>query len=137
MTTFSQFSFGNNYLLSNHIRAVHLNKYAKICDICGKSIRCKDVFERHMLEHEGKPAPTISCDICGLLLTGKRGLKRHKDMIHPVGGQLEHTCSICAKVSPNLKAHKRHVQYKHELGYDHKCTICEKAFKRAQALTVP
>lgn len=122
--------------MSHHYRAVHLNKYVKICDICGKSLRNKDDFERHMLEHEGKPIALHSCDICGLLLNGKRGLKRHKDMIHPIGGQRNHTCSICGKISPNSKALKRHIQYKHEMGYDYKCTICNKAFKRAQILKV-
>ncbi|TMW43966.1 hypothetical protein DOY81_010948 [Sarcophaga bullata] len=127
-------NFGSKHLMTHHYRAVHLNKYVKICDICGKSLRNKDDFERHMLEHEGKPVALHSCDICGLLLNGKRGLKRHKEMIHPIGGQRKHTCTICGKISPNSKALKRHIQYKHEMGYDYKCTICNKAFKRAQIL---
>lgn len=130
------YSFGSKYLLSSHHRYVHLKKYAKICDICGKSIRSKDVFERHMLQHEGKTVPTVNCNVCGLILIDKKALKRHKDMIHPEGGQQEYTCSICSKISPNLRAHKRHIQYKHVMGCDHKCTICDKAFKKAQTLRV-
>lgn len=118
------------------MRAVHLNKYAKICEVCGKSLSSADVFERHMLEHEGKPAPVISCDICGLLLTSKKGLKRHKNTIHPVGGHQEYTCSICSKVSSNRQAHDRHVKFSHEMGCNHKCTMCEKAFKKPRALKV-
>ncbi|KAM7341945.1 uncharacterized protein ACRADG_009538 [Cochliomyia hominivorax] len=127
-------NFGSNYLLTSHYRYVHLKKYVKICDICGKSIRSKDVFERHMLQHQGKAAPIETCDICGLILTDRKALKRHKDMIHPEGGKQEYTCTICLKISPNLRAHKRHVQYKHIMCYDHKCTICGKAFKKAQTL---
>lgn len=128
--------FASKSLLSNHVRSVHLKKYINVCDICGKSIRCKEVFERHMLQHEGKPLPTVSCDVCGLLLANKHSLKQHKLMVHPEGGKKEFTCPVCAKISPNLKAHKKHVQYNHEWGYDHKCTMCEKAFKTAHTLTV-
>ncbi|XP_037824139.1 zinc finger protein 208-like [Lucilia sericata] len=127
--------FASKSLLSNHVRSVHLKKYINICDICGRSIRCKEVFERHMLQHEGKPLPTVSCDVCGLLLANKHSLKQHKLMVHPEGGKKEFTCPVCAKISPNLKAHKKHVQYNHEWGYDHKCTMCEKAFKTAHTLT--
>ncbi|XP_065367654.1 transcription factor grauzone-like isoform X2 [Calliphora vicina] len=128
--------FANKYLLSNHVHAVHLKVYAKICDICGKSLSSTDDLERHMLDHEGKPAPTFSCDICGLILTSMKGLKRHKNTIHPVGGHQEYTCSICSKISPNVMAHKRHVKFSHVMGYDHKCKICEKAFKKARTLKV-
>ncbi|XP_061402526.1 transcription factor grauzone-like [Musca vetustissima] len=126
--------FGNHNLLANHVRVVHQNKYALVCDVCGEKMRGKDVFERHMLKHKGVPIPTIACDVCGLKVTGQRGLKRHKDSQHPEGGKQQFPCHICSQISPTLKAHKKHVKDKHELGYDFKCTLCEKAYKRASTL---
>lgn len=130
------YRFASKYLLSCHNRYIHLKTYAKVCDICGKTIYCKDLFERHMLQHEGRKAPTVTCDVCGLILTDEKALKRHKSIVHPEGGQKEYACTMCSKISPNLMAHKRHVKFKHEMGYDHICTICNKAFKRAQTLKV-
>lgn len=128
--------FGSKHLLTNHVRAVHLKKYMKICDICGKKFQVKFKFERHMLEHTGGPQPTADCDICGFKAMDKTLLKRHKDSQHPAGGRQEYKCHLCPKVSPTLRAHKIHVQYKHELGYDFKCTMCDKAFKRSHSLKV-
>lgn len=99
-------------------------------------MRSREVFERHILKHKGVPLPTISCDICGLKMTDHGGLKRHKETQHPEGGKKDYPCHLCTKISPTIKAHKRHVQYKHELGYNFKCNICDKAFKRSCALTV-
>lgn len=99
-------------------------------------MRGKDVFERHMLKHKGVDVPTIACDVCGLKVTGQRGLKRHKDSQHPEGGKRDFPCHMCSHISPTLKAFKKHVKDKHELGYDFKCTLCEKAFKRASSLKV-
>ena len=89
-----------------------------------------------MNKHEGIPAPEISCDICGLRLCSERGLKLHKDSQHPVGGKQDYPCPKCPKVSPTPMALKKHINTMHEKGYDHKCTICAKAFKRPDALRV-
>ncbi|XP_005189139.3 transcription factor grauzone [Musca domestica] len=126
--------FGNNNLLAYHVGVVHLNKYALVCDVCGEKMRRKDVFERHMMKHIGVPIPTIACDVCGLKVTGQIGLKRHKESQHPEGGKQQFPCYICSKISPTLRAHKKHVKDKHELGFDFKCTLCEKAYKRASTL---
>ncbi|XP_023302774.2 transcription factor grauzone-like [Lucilia cuprina] len=120
--------------LNIHTEAVHLKKFVKICYICGKSIVTSAEYKIHMDKHEGIPPPSISCDICGLLLTSERGLKRHKDNQHPVGGKQDHPCPVCHKISPTRKALLKHVSTMHKKGYDHKCNICEKAFKRAEAL---
>ncbi|XP_075168441.1 zinc finger Y-chromosomal protein 1-like [Haematobia irritans] len=126
--------FGNANSLSNHERVVHLKKTILVCDICGEKLRGKDVLERHILKHQGVPLPTISCDVCGLKVTTQRGLKRHKESQHPEGGKQQYPCHLCSKISPTLKAQKKHIKDKHELGYDFKCTLCDKAYKRSSAL---
>uniref|UniRef100_A0A1A9WK05 C2H2-type domain-containing protein n=1 Tax=Glossina brevipalpis TaxID=37001 RepID=A0A1A9WK05_9MUSC len=127
-------SYSSQLLLNNHLQGVHLHKYAKVCEICGKTIRSSIAFERHMREHSGQPPPEINCDICGLKLASLRGLKRHKIRQHPQDGKKGFTCPICPKVPPNLNALKEHIKYTHETGFDHKCTICGKGFKRSRSL---
>lgn len=89
-----------------------------------------------MLEHEGKPVPQVNCDICGLLLSNKRNLKRHVNMQHPVGGEQSHNCHLCPKISPNICALKEHIRRVHLVGNVHKCTMCGRGFKRKLALKV-
>uniref|UniRef100_A0A1A9VTA2 C2H2-type domain-containing protein n=1 Tax=Glossina austeni TaxID=7395 RepID=A0A1A9VTA2_GLOAU len=127
-------SYSSQLLLNNHLQGVHLHKYAKVCEICGKTIRSSIAFERHMREHTRQPPPEINCDICGLKLANLRGLKRHKIRQHPQGGKKGFECPICPKVPPNLNALKEHIKYTHETGFDHKCTICGKGFKRSRSL---
>ncbi|KAM7343505.1 uncharacterized protein ACRADG_010504 [Cochliomyia hominivorax] len=125
--------FTNSFILNHHIEAVHENKFVQICDICGKSIRCPTAFASHMEKHEVKNV-TISCDVCGLLLSSKEGLKRHKNSQHPEGGKKEHTCHICSKISPTQRALKSHIRSVHEQGFEFKCSLCEKSFKRPAVL---
>lgn len=89
-----------------------------------------------MNKHEGIPLPLINCDVCGLRLTSQRGLKAHKATQHPVGGKQDHPCAFCEKISPTSRALKKHVLTMHEKGRDHKCNLCDKAFRRADKLKV-
>lgn len=118
------------------MQAVHLKKFFKICYICGKSISSSTDYKIHLNKHEGLPQPIISCDICGLRLTTERGLKRHKDTQHPIDGKKEHHCPKCPKISPTLKALRKHIIRMHEERFDYKCSVCGKAFKRAEVLRV-
>ncbi|XP_013116977.1 transcription factor grauzone [Stomoxys calcitrans] len=133
--------FGNEYVLTQHQRVVHLNIYAKVCEICGQTMPDSNSFKRHMEKHESvseiksaTPTSTVKCDDCGLILAGPLNLKRHRDLQHPVGGKRDYTCHICRKISPNLRALKKHIRCTHEMGYNYKCNLCEKAFKRSDNL---
>lgn len=99
-------------------------------------------FKHHMEKHQiEKQSTTVTsnpfeCDECGLLLSSHLLLKRHKDLKHPIGGSRDYTCHICNKISPTMRALKKHIKCAHEMGYDYKCTLCEKAFKRSDNLKV-
>ncbi|TMW41495.1 hypothetical protein DOY81_013427 [Sarcophaga bullata] len=97
-------------------------------------MRCRNQFKLHREKHENKQSIAINCDICGLRLTDRRGLRRHKNSQHPVGGKKEYHCHLCLKVSPNQEALKTHIRLTHGTNFNHKCTMCDKAFKRPYAL---
>ncbi|XP_013111782.2 transcription factor grauzone [Stomoxys calcitrans] len=123
--------YANEYILTQHQKAVHLNIYAKICEICGQTMPDSHTFKRHMERHEGIfPVKNAKCDQCGLILTSQHTLKLHIELKHPTDRR-EHKCHVCSKISPNLRALNKHVREAHEMGYRFKCTICEKEFKRA------
>lgn len=132
---FSICSFPSNYTLRAHINNVHQNAYAKICDQCGKSIRGREAFQRHLLEHAGVSIPCVQCDKCGAKLKNKYGLKRHMNAMHP-DTTVPHVCNMCGKVAPNAPALQRHYYYVHKCERSHKCPMCDKAFKKAAGLKV-
>ncbi|XP_065365381.1 transcription factor grauzone-like [Calliphora vicina] len=122
--------FAAEYLVTQHKAFAHLNKYGKICDICGKSFRERFSFMRHMDEHSGAPPSKVPCDICGVELTSKYLLNRHKKKMHTKENQQEQICPYCSKVSPNMHAHRQHINYAHTMERKHACNMCEKKFKR-------
>lgn len=103
--------------------------------MCGKKLR-HDEFKRHMLEHEGKPIPTVNCQFCGMPFTGRSNLKRHIITQHTAKGEESHACPVCSKTSKNLIALREHIRRIHNVDDIHKCSMCGKGFKRAIALKV-
>lgn len=89
-----------------------------------------------MEKHEGIKEPTLSCDVCGRLMGSKLTLRKHMKSLHPEDGKHDYGCPICLKISPNKKALTEHIRRVHKAGYNHKCTICSKAFKRVEHLKV-
>lgn len=125
--------FSSKYTLKAHINNVHQNTYGKICDQCGKCIRGREAFQRHLLEHAGVPVPGEQCDKCGARLKNKYCLKRHISAKH-ADVTVTHVCMICGKTAPNEPALQRHYYYVHRCARNHKCPMCEKAFKKASGL---
>ncbi|KAH8370336.1 hypothetical protein KR093_003089 [Drosophila rubida] len=127
-------TFPNEYLMQQHVKLVHLRKFDKICDVCGKSIRGREALVRHMEEHTGVPQKVIKCNLCESTLTTKYGLARHIKMMHTAENLQPIQCEYCLKVSPSLQAHQHHIKYTHNTARSHQCPMCEKAFKRPNEL---
>ncbi|XP_037941601.1 zinc finger protein 260-like [Teleopsis dalmanni] len=126
-------SFATEYMMTQHLNNVHLNLHTKMCELCGKSIRGNEALRQHMETHSGKTAP-IQCNECGMTLTTKYGLIRHKKVMHSEENQIPKTCEICSKVSPSVFAHERHMRYMHKTERKFACTLCDKAFKTSFTL---
>ncbi|KAH8401678.1 hypothetical protein KR009_007364 [Drosophila setifemur] len=127
-------TFPSQYTMQQHVKLVHLNLYAKICDVCGKSIRGREALARHMEEHTGAPQTVIKCHMCDSKLTTKYGLARHIKMMHTAENLRPMQCELCLKISPSLQAHQHHLKYTHNTARNHQCPMCDKAFKRPNEL---
>lgn len=136
IATFVFFSYPSQYTMQQHVKLVHLNLYAKICDVCGKSIRGREALARHMEEHTGGPQAAIKCHLCDSMLTTKYGLARHIKMMHTAENLQPMQCEFCLKICPSLQAHQHHIKYTHNTARSHQCPMCEKAFKRPNELKV-
>lgn len=117
--------------LKSHIKTVHTDN--RVCDQCGKTVHGVGALKKHLMEHAGIERPKYPCDECGAQLRSRGNLRRHKAAYHNDGSTI-YVCSICGKVAGSeygLLTHKKHV---HQEERKHKCTYCEKAFKRPKFL---
>lgn len=128
------YSYRARHLLKRHFDVTHLKRSAKICAVCGKSCDTSNELRTHMTRHE--PQTPVNCDVCGIRLTNKRNYLIHRRVQHPEGGKKDHPCHICNKISPTHRALMNHINIIHKKGYDHKCSVCGKAFKISARLRV-
>ena len=77
------------------------------CNICGSGMRSKEVYDRHVLQHQ-QNKPNYVCDLCGKMYATRPGLLQHSRRDHNI-----------AKVKP--------IKYK-------ECTACGKTFYDAYKL---
>ena len=117
--------------LKSHIKTVH--NVDRVCDQCGKIVHGKQALRKHMMEHAGIEKSKFPCKECGAELNSRNSLRRHMASFHHDGTTI-YVCSVCGKVASSenaLLTHKKHV---HEEERKHKCTYCDKAFKRPKVL---
>ncbi|XP_063702381.1 zinc finger and SCAN domain-containing protein 10-like [Culicoides brevitarsis] len=145
-------TFENYPLLQRHERSTH--KY--ICDYCGREYTVKLNLKMHMFrEHKGiktyciecgisttdlkehmkkhENDPTYICDICGKEMRGKQKINNHMNRSHKsvFARFFCQFCDVGFKYMADLNEH----MIKHDPDRkDHKCHICEKAYKRKNEL---
>lgn len=78
--------------------------------------------------------PKLKCSICGALLKTDNSLRSHMRFQHS-NTDPEQTCKVCGKVTRNGTALREHMRYVHS-ERTHKCTLCDKAFKKSIGLKV-
>lgn len=89
-------------------------------------------FQRHYQAVHSNVIPVkAQCQQCGIWVK-EDGLKTH--MFRHEDEKNIYICNICGKRSPNARALSEHKKYAHLAQRTHKCTFCDKAFKRALAL---
>lgn len=92
------------------------------CEICGRSIRCKAVLERHMLSHTGEKP--FECDVCGKHYTSSSNLRIHQ-LSH--SGKMDYACNECGQKFTHLPYLKRHL-LRHSGKKMHICEHCGRGF---------
>ena len=128
-------------LLAGHLRRVHGEsiKNSKLnypkkrykpgnCEICGKYLRSRRIFEDHAEEHR-TGLKKYSCEICNKrfrdFLVFKRHQKKHENEPQ---SQL---CPICGQVFESNGELKKHKKAKHRNTFQtvqQKCDLCEESF---------
>ncbi|KAG4071020.1 hypothetical protein HA402_001457 [Bradysia odoriphaga] len=126
-------------LLTSHLRNVHGPAQEQVCEICGRKYRNKLSLQNHKeLEHATTPPPKVQCDICGTWLKYKGRLRAHLKWHQEMrdaqeGNEMPVSCPICNKKVQNKRLLSKHIKYSHG-ERNHKCTLCDKAFKTGLSL---
>lgn len=92
------------------------------CEVCGRSMRCKAMLERHMLTHTGEKP--FKCDECGKHYTSSSNLRIHQ-LSH--SGNMDYACNECGQKFTHLPYLKRHL-LRHSGKKLHICEHCGKGF---------
>ena len=104
--------FKNPRKLKQHFRNVHLDPVN--CEICGKVIKSKHYFDRHMkTNHTSNEEKDYKCDFCPKAFAFKRTLNNHR-MIHT--GEKPFKCNYCDAKFTDLSTRRQHEQSSIHLG---------------------
>ncbi|XP_055524181.1 zinc finger protein 420-like [Wyeomyia smithii] len=108
--------------LKAHMR-VHAGNQRYKCEVCGKILSSTNGLEIHMKVHRGEQP--YKCEICDLSCSGKFSLKTH---LRTHTNEDPFGCDVCGKrfaAKGNLKYHMMAV---HKNSRPHQCGICGKGF---------
>lgn len=127
-------SFSIKHRLKIHVKNVHERRNQQVCHICAKTRTTKQGMLEHLKKHDDVEEPGVKCGFCGKLFRNKNLVRLHAKNMHEQQG-IVHECPQCQKHLPTSFALRHHISYHHNFTL-HKCDICDKAFKKAEALRV-
>ena len=103
-----------------------LNRKTHVCEICEKSFRRKDHYQKHKAVHE------VKCDICDYSFSQKDNLQRHLASVHEK--QKPFNCDNCDYSFSEKGSLKKHLESVHEKKKPFKCDTCDTIFTRQTSL---
>uniref|UniRef100_A0A182PFH6 C2H2-type domain-containing protein n=1 Tax=Anopheles epiroticus TaxID=199890 RepID=A0A182PFH6_9DIPT len=122
---------GSELRRQQHEKRVHGPGF--MCDICSKSFKTVESLRNHQTNtHNTNVTERVECTICNRWLKNTGSLRKHL-VRHRTSGK-PNVCEICGKVSPTYTALKSHMMFVHQMQRSFRCTVCNKAFKRAFTL---
>uniref|UniRef100_A0A667XSS9 C2H2-type domain-containing protein n=1 Tax=Myripristis murdjan TaxID=586833 RepID=A0A667XSS9_9TELE len=94
-----------------------------VCAVCGKGLKRKGDFNRHMMRHRGEKP--FGCSVCGKAFVVRANMLDHM-RVHT--GQRPYRCSVCGRgfsLNGNLQKHMRTHSNERLFG----CRVCGRTFK--------
>ncbi len=98
--------FSSKGTLRAHINIIHLGRYVRNCELCGKCYPNKSYFDTHMRScHTLERAFTCDYPNCEKSYFSKPDLSKHQKEVHIYQPEV---CPVCLKTVKNLNRHKRY-----------------------------
>lgn len=108
-----------------------MSAFLQVCEVCARTFKNKYILEMHRKLHYMEESPRLKCGLCQASLKNESSLRAHMRR----HADTEHACKLCGKVAPNRSALGNHMRYVHSERV-HKCSLCDKAFKKPVGLRV-
>ena len=118
--------FYSQYLLSEHVRRVHVDGRNFACEVCSQTFKNIEALKVHVSRTHTEREKTVFCDQCDARFFNKSQLTNHLRDVHldqPV------TCDICGQQSGNPSKLKRHIRRVHGQPKElesWQCSLCSK-----------
>ncbi|XP_017491845.1 PREDICTED: transcription factor grauzone-like [Rhagoletis zephyria] len=127
--------YSSNALLRAHIGKVHRRKSFFVCHVCGKEMKTKAFFEKHVRLHFEESGPKVKCTFegCDSWLKDEDNLRLHIHRRHSKNKDKVFTCEVCGGEYKSRAAMTSHMLRVHPKK-TYPCDICNKIFKTAWRL---